>query len=70
MNFSVDPEAQRAAAGALAELVGRGSVGGILVERLDGVSVLDTATNSQRGDTVDSLIAAGFARTPRGLRMR
>jgi ATP-dependent Lhr-like helicase len=70
VNFSADPEAQRAAAGALAELVGIGRVGGILVERLDGVSVLDTATNSQRGDTVDSLIAAGFARTPRGLRMR
>ena len=70
LNFSADPEAQRAAAGALAELVGIGRVGGILVERLDGVSVLDTATNSQRCDTVDSLIAAGFARTPRGLRMR
>jgi ATP-dependent Lhr-like helicase len=70
VNFSADPEAQRAAAGALAELVGIGRVGGILIERLDGVSVLDAATNSQRGDTVDSLIAAGFARTPRGLRMR
>jgi ATP-dependent Lhr-like helicase len=70
LNFSADPDAQRAAAGALAELVGIGRVGGILVERLDGISVLDTATNNQRGDTVDSLIAAGFARTPRGLRMR
>jgi hypothetical protein len=40
VNFSADPEAQRAAAGALAELVGIGRVGGILVERLDGVSVL------------------------------
>ncbi len=70
VNFSADPEAQRAASGALAELVGIGRIGGILVERLDGVSVLDTATTSQRGDTVDSLISAGFARTPRGLRMR
>jgi ATP-dependent Lhr-like helicase len=66
LNFSADPDAQRAAAGALAELVGIGRIGGILVERLDGVSVLEVG---QTG-TVDSLIAASFARTPRGLRLR
>jgi ATP-dependent Lhr-like helicase len=66
VNFSADPEAQRAAAGALAELVGIGRVGGILVERLDGVSVLEVSQT----DAVEALLAAGFARTPRGLRIR
>ena len=66
VNFSADPDAQRAAAGALAELVGIGRVGGILVERLDGVSVLEVSQT----DAVEALLAAGFARTPRGLRIR
>jgi ATP-dependent Lhr-like helicase len=66
VNFSADPDAQRAAAGALAELVGIGRIGGILVERLDGVSVLEVSQT----DAVEALLAAGFARTPRGLRIR
>ena len=39
---------------------------GILVERVDGVSALEAAHT----DTAEVLIAAGFARTPRGLRIR
>ena len=70
LNFSVDPEAQRAAAGALAGLVGAGRVGGILVENLDGVPVLEAAARGDRRATADALIDAGFVRTPRGLRIR
>jgi ATP-dependent Lhr-like helicase len=66
LTFSPDDEAQRAAAAALAELVGTGRVGGILVEKLDGVSVLEAT----RTEAAEALLAAGFARTPRGLRMR
>jgi ATP-dependent Lhr-like helicase len=66
LNFSGDPAAQRAAAGALAELVGGSSVGGLLVEKIDGVPVLEAG----RTDTAEALVAAGFARTPRGFRMR
>jgi ATP-dependent Lhr-like helicase len=50
----------------LADLVGSGRVGGILVERIDGVAVLEAAQT----DTAAALLAAGFARTPRGMRMR
>ena len=70
LNFSADPEAQRAAAGALAGLVGAGRVGGILVEKLDGVPVLEAAAHGDRRATADALIDAGFVRTPRGLRIR
>ena len=66
LNFTTDFEAQRAAAGALAGLVGSARVGGILVERIDGAPVLEAA----RTDTAEALSDAGFTRTPRGLRMR
>ena len=66
LNFSADPQAQQAAAGALTELVGSGRVAGILVEKLDGLSILEVG----HSDAVEALLAAGFARTPRGLRMR
>jgi ATP-dependent Lhr-like helicase len=66
LNFSPDPEAQRSAAAALSDLVARGRIGGILVERLDGTPVLE-ATHS---DTAEALLTAGFSRTPRGLRLR
>lgn len=66
LNFSGDPAAQRAAAGALAELVGRSGVGGLLVEKIDGVPVLEAGAS----DTAEALVAAGFSRTPRGLRLR
>ena len=70
LNFSTDGEAQRAAAGALAELVSSGRIGGILVEKLDGVPVLEAAAHPDRKVTADALVDAGFARTPRGLRLR
>ena len=70
LNFSADSQAQQTAATSLAELVRSGRVAGILVEKLDGIPVLETTAHSRLGDTVDSLLAAGFARTPRGLRMR
>jgi ATP-dependent Lhr-like helicase len=66
LNFSSDPRAQQSAAAALTELVGSGRVAGILVEKLDGVHVLEAGDS----DTVGSLLGAGFSRTPRGLRMR
>ena len=66
LNFSPDAAAQRAAAGALAELVGSGRVGGVLVERVDGVAVLEAGAT----DTAEALGSAGFGRTPRGMRLR
>ena len=65
LTFTPDEEAQRAAAGALAGMVRTGQLAGIVVEKVDGTPVL-LAT----GPTTDALTAAGFARTPRGLRMR
>ncbi|MDY7000122.1 MAG: hypothetical protein SW019_26340, partial [Actinomycetota bacterium] len=59
-------ETSNAAASALAELVTRRRVPALLVERIDGVSALDQR-DSPAGD---ALLAAGFARTPRGLRLR
>lgn len=70
LNFSADEEAQRAAAGVLTELVGSRRVDGILVEKLDGVPVLETAAHPERRVTAQALVDAGFARTPRGLRLR
>ncbi|MGI9124925.1 MAG: ATP-dependent helicase [Mycobacterium sp.] len=61
LNFSPDPDAQRAAAAALADRVGP-----LVVERIDGVGVLEAG----HSDTAEALMAAGFARTPRGLRLR
>lgn len=65
LNFSEDPGAQRAAAAALAETVAHGGLGGILIERIDGVQVLKAVHN----DTSAALLDSGFSRTPRGLRL-
>ena len=65
LTFALDIEAQRAAAGALADMVRTGRLAGIVVEKVDGTPVLLAA-----GPTTDALAGAGFARTPRGLRMR
>ncbi len=70
LNFSSDPDAHRAAAGALAGLVSGGRVPGILVERVDGVAVLEPAQSSDRAQVAAALTDAGFTRTPRGLRLR
>jgi ATP-dependent helicase Lhr and Lhr-like helicase len=37
---------------------------------LDGVPVLEAAAHPDRKVTADALVDAGFARTPRGLRLR
>ncbi len=66
LNFHDDAEAQRSAATALADMVSGGRLAGIVVEKLDGVSVLEAAHT----DTAAALLAAGFARTPRGMRLR
>ncbi len=66
LNFHDDADAQRWAAAALAEMVGSGRLAGIVVEKLDGLPALE-ATQT---DTAAALLAAGFARTPRGMRMR
>lgn len=66
LNFADAAEGQRAAAGALARLIADRRVDGILVERVDGVPVLELHDSP----TLDALTEAGFSRTPRGLRMR
>ncbi|OBJ86227.1 ATP-dependent helicase [Mycobacterium asiaticum] len=67
LTFTDDADASHAAAVALAELVTARRVASILVERVDGASVLQPGGP----DTVVTALAdAGFARTPRGLRLR
>jgi len=66
LSFSRDANAQRAAAGALAELVSAGRMSAMVIEKMDGVSALEVA----HSDTGEALLAAGFSRTPRGLRLR
>jgi ATP-dependent helicase Lhr and Lhr-like helicase len=71
LNFGVDEaQAQRAAAAALAELVSAGRIGGLLVEKVDGVPVLEPSPTQDRAEVATALAEAGFVRTPRGLRLR
>ncbi|BBX35366.1 DEAD/DEAH box helicase [Mycolicibacterium mageritense DSM 44476 = CIP 104973] len=70
LSFGADPEAQRAAASALAGLVSAGRISSLLVERVNGVAVLDPDVDSERTTVQDALVGAGFSRTPRGLRLR
>lgn len=65
LTFGGDADAQRAAGGALADTVRTGRLAGVVVEKIDGTPVLLAA-----GAATDALTAAGFARTPRGLRIR
>ncbi|BBX74636.1 ATP-dependent helicase [Mycobacterium shinjukuense] len=67
LTFTDDPGAHRAAAAGLADLVAARRVASILVERVDGVAVL---TPGGCGAVAGALAEAGFARTPRGLRLR
>lgn len=66
LNFAAAAEAQAAAAAALAQLISDRRVDGILIERVDGTTVLEVRDSP----TLDALMQAGFSRTPRGLRMR
>ncbi|MBP2453737.1 ATP-dependent helicase [Mycolicibacterium lutetiense] len=70
LSFTSDSETQRAAAGALAELVSGGRIPSLLVERINGVGVLDPGVDEDRAAVQDALTGAGFSRTPRGLRLR
>jgi ATP-dependent Lhr-like helicase len=70
LGFTADPEAHIAAGAALAELVSAGRVQSILVEKVNGVPVLEPGAEGQRGAVQDALTTAGFSRTPRGLRLR
>ncbi|MBV8293913.1 MAG: winged helix DNA-binding domain-containing protein, partial [Mycobacterium sp.] len=67
LTFSEDLDANRAAGAALAELVTAGRVSSILVERINGIAVLGPDASAP---AVGALSDAGFARTPRGLRLR
>ena len=62
-----DPDANHAAAVALADLVSTGRVNSILIERINSAPVLAPEVSST---VVTALSDAGFARTPRGLRLR
>jgi ATP-dependent Lhr-like helicase len=70
LTFSADPEAHQAAAAALAELVSGRRLQSMLVERVNGVSVLEPGADGSRAAVHDALTGSGFARTPRGLRLR
>lgn len=70
LSFTTDADTQRAAAGALAELVNTGRMPSLLVERINGVAVLDPGIDADRATVQDALTGAGFSRTPRGLRLR
>lgn len=67
LTFTDDPGANGAAATALAELVANRRVASLLVERVDGAPVLQPGAPAP---VTDALVDAGFARTPRGLRLR
>jgi ATP-dependent Lhr-like helicase len=66
LSFTDDPEANHAAATALADLIGARRIDSILVERVNGVPVLQL----RKSPVHAALTSAGFARTPRGLRLR
>lgn len=68
LTFTDDPDASHAAAVALAELVSARRVASLLVERANGVSVLQP--DGPAATALDALVDAGFSRTPRGLRLR
>jgi ATP-dependent Lhr-like helicase len=70
LSFSSDAEAHAAAGAALVDLVGTGRLQSLLVERINGVPVLDTGAGPEHGAVHDALTGSGFSRTPRGLRLR
>ncbi|MGV0834420.1 ATP-dependent helicase [Mycolicibacterium thermoresistibile] len=70
LTFTEDSDAHVAAAAALADLVAARRVPSLLVERINGSPVLDPGAGPVRAAVQDALTGAGFARTPRGLRLR
>lgn len=69
LTFTADPAAHGAAAAALADLVASRRVASILVERIDGAPALQPQAGGP-SPVAEALAEAGFARTPRGLRLR
>ncbi|UXA08188.1 ATP-dependent helicase [Mycobacterium sp. SMC-2] len=69
LTFTDDPAAHGAAAAALADLVSSRRVASILVERIDGTPALQPQPGGPN-PVAEALAEAGFARTPRGLRLR
>jgi ATP-dependent helicase Lhr and Lhr-like helicase len=70
LSFTDDADAHAAAAAALVDLVSAGRIGSLLVEKINGVPVLEPVAEGERAAVQDALLGAGFARTPRGLRLR
>jgi len=70
LSFTDDSDAHVAAATALADLFNAGRVQALLVEKVNGVSVLEPGAQGERAAVHDALVNAGFSRTPRGLRLR
>ncbi|OBI12221.1 ATP-dependent helicase [Mycobacterium sp. E2327] len=69
LTFTDDPAADRAAAVALADLVAARRLASILVERIDGTPALQPHAG-EPNPAAEALAEAGFARTPRGMRLR
>ncbi|OBK45448.1 helicase-related protein, partial [Mycobacterium sp. 1081908.1] len=69
LTFTDDPATDHAAAAALADLVAARRVGSILVERIDGTPALQPRAGGPN-PVAEALAEAGFARTPRGMRLR
>ena len=65
LSFTADSDVLTAAAQALAERVRAGRISSMTVTKIDGADVL-----GDRGPAVQALTDAGFALTPRGLRLR
>jgi ATP-dependent Lhr-like helicase len=70
LSYSDDPDANQAAAAALADMVGGRRLQSLLVEKVNGVAVLDPGADDRSSTVRDALTGSGFARTPRGLRLR
>ena len=70
LSYTDDAEAHAVSASALADLVSAGRIGTLLVEKVNGVPVLEPVADGERAVVQDALVGAGFARTPRGLRLR
>jgi ATP-dependent Lhr-like helicase len=68
LSFTEDHGMLAAAARALAATARGGRLGRLTLQRIDGAEVLDHATLD--GPVATALAAAGFAATPRGLRLR
>ena len=70
LSFTDDAEAHIAAAGGAGRSGRHGRVQSLLVEKVNGVPVLEPGAEGERAAVQDALVGAGFARTPRGLRLR